>query len=204
MGRYARNSIGQYAPVGAAADDLPGGATPTGKKTIDTTAEVDVASYATAQVVDENLTAANIKKDVEVLGITGEYEGGGGGGSSDFSEATITFNFTIPEGYGIEQVYGENFKFKYGIREHPDIPGVFRASDLINPYPAVMEITVPLYKGEATVEMFAPVCSVPGYDLIIDYETLVLSGGISFDEDDSVYVITGDGTFTATCTVEPL
>ena len=87
MGRYARNSIGQYAPVGAAADDLPGGATPTGKKTIDTTAEVDVASYATAQVVDENLTAENIKKDVEVLGITGSYEGGG---SSDFSTATVT------------------------------------------------------------------------------------------------------------------
>ena len=75
MGRYARNSIGQYAPVGAAADDLPGGATPTGKKTIDTTAEVDVASYATAQVVDENLAAENIKKDVSVLGITGAYEG---------------------------------------------------------------------------------------------------------------------------------
>lgn len=87
MGRYARNSIGQYAPVGAAADDLPGGATPTGKKTIDTTAEVDVASYATAQVVDENLTAANIKKDVPVLGITGEYEGGSSG---EFSPVEIT------------------------------------------------------------------------------------------------------------------
>lgn len=93
MGRYARNSIGQYAPVGAAADDLPGGATPTGKKTIDTTAEVDVASYATAQVVDENLTAANIKKDVEVLGITGEFEGGGGGMADSIYpfSATITF-----------------------------------------------------------------------------------------------------------------
>jgi len=86
MGRYARNSIGQYAPVGAAADDLPGGATPTGKKTIDTTAEVDVASYATAQVVDENLAAENIKKDVSVLGITGEYEGSGG----EFAPVEIT------------------------------------------------------------------------------------------------------------------
>lgn len=87
MGRYARNSIGQYAPVGAAADDLPGGATPTGKKTIDTTAEVDVATYATAQVVDENLTAENIKKDVSVLGITGEYEGSGSG---EFPPVEIT------------------------------------------------------------------------------------------------------------------
>ena len=93
MGRYARNSIGQYAPVGAAADDLPGGATPTGKKTIDTTAEVDVASYATAQVVDENLTAENIRKDVSVLGISGEFEGGGGG-LSDFSTAEVTVTLT--------------------------------------------------------------------------------------------------------------
>lgn len=108
MGRYARNSIGQYAPVGAAADDLPGGATPTGKKTIDTTAEVDVASYATAQVVDENLTAANIKKDVEVLGITGEYEGGG------IPAPTITATFVIPdysdvtllETYIVEEIEG--------------------------------------------------------------------------------------------------
>lgn len=49
---------------------------PTGKKTITSTAEVDVKAYATAQVVDSNLTAQNIKKDVSVLGITGEYEGG--------------------------------------------------------------------------------------------------------------------------------
>lgn len=52
-------------------------AIPEGKKTITSTAEVDVKAYATAQVVDSNLTAQNIKKDVSVLGITGEYEGGG-------------------------------------------------------------------------------------------------------------------------------
>lgn len=52
-------------------------AIPEGKKTINSTAEVDVKAYATAQVVDSNLNAGNIKKDVSVLGITGEYEGGG-------------------------------------------------------------------------------------------------------------------------------
>lgn len=45
--------------------------TPTGKKTISDTTEVDVAAYATAQVVDENLVAGNIKKDVTILGVTG-------------------------------------------------------------------------------------------------------------------------------------
>lgn len=48
--------------------------TPTGKKTISDTSETDVTAYATAQVVDENLIAGNIKKDVVILGITGSYE----------------------------------------------------------------------------------------------------------------------------------
>ena len=46
----------------------------TGKLTITGTAEVDVTNYATAQVVDENLVAENIKKDVTILGVTGTYE----------------------------------------------------------------------------------------------------------------------------------
>jgi hypothetical protein len=48
--------------------------TPTGTKTITDTAEVDVTAYAKAQVVDENLVATNIKKDVKILGVTGSYE----------------------------------------------------------------------------------------------------------------------------------
>lgn len=48
--------------------------TPTGTKNITDTAEVDVAAYAKAQVVDENLVATNIKKDVKILGVTGSYE----------------------------------------------------------------------------------------------------------------------------------
>lgn len=47
---------------------------PTGKLTITGTAEVDCAAYASAQVVDENLVAGNIKKDVTILGVTGTLE----------------------------------------------------------------------------------------------------------------------------------
>lgn len=46
----------------------------TGKLEITGTAEVDVSAYASAQVVDANLTAENIKKDVTILGVTGSYE----------------------------------------------------------------------------------------------------------------------------------
>jgi len=46
----------------------------TGKLTITGTAEVDVTEYAAAQVVDANLIAENIKKDVTILGVTGTYQ----------------------------------------------------------------------------------------------------------------------------------
>lgn len=46
----------------------------TGKLDITGTAEVDVTNYASAQVVDANLIAENIKKDVTILGVTGTYE----------------------------------------------------------------------------------------------------------------------------------
>lgn len=46
----------------------------TGKVEINGTAEVDVTNYAVAQVVDSNLVAENIKKDVTILGVTGTYE----------------------------------------------------------------------------------------------------------------------------------
>lgn len=46
----------------------------TGKVSITSTEEVDCSAYATAQVVDANLIAENIKKDVTILGVTGTYE----------------------------------------------------------------------------------------------------------------------------------
>lgn len=50
--------------------------TPVGKKEITNTIEVDVLNYATAQINDLNLIPANIKKDINILGVTGSYEGG--------------------------------------------------------------------------------------------------------------------------------
>lgn len=64
------------------------GVQPTGKKEITSTAEVNVANYATAQVVDADLVAGNIKKDVDILGVVGTYEAAAG----DFSTAAVTIN----------------------------------------------------------------------------------------------------------------
>ena len=51
------------------------GIQPMGKITITSLDEINVAQYATAQVVDEDIIAENIKKDVNILGVTGSYEG---------------------------------------------------------------------------------------------------------------------------------
>lgn len=71
---------------------VPTGITPSGTKQITSTALTDVAAYANAQVVDANLVAANIKKDMTILGVTGTYEGSGGGGGSSVN--CKIFNYT--------------------------------------------------------------------------------------------------------------
>ena len=57
-----------------------GGITPSGKINITNTEEINVTNYATAQVVDSNLSAENIKKDISILGVTGTFEGSSGSG----------------------------------------------------------------------------------------------------------------------------
>lgn len=56
------------------------GITPTGNINITDTNVTDVTEYATAQVISENLKSENIKKDIDILGVTGSFEGGGGAG----------------------------------------------------------------------------------------------------------------------------
>jgi len=50
---------------------------PEGNINITNTSQTDVSAYATAQVVDADLVASNIKKDVDILGVVGTYEGSG-------------------------------------------------------------------------------------------------------------------------------
>lgn len=54
-----------------------GGITPSGKKLITDTSETDVAAFATAQISSDTLLAENIKKNVNILGVVGSFEGGG-------------------------------------------------------------------------------------------------------------------------------
>ena len=72
--------------------------TPTGNINITSTAQTDVSAYATAQVVDADLVAGNIKKDVNILGITGTYEGGGGGADPLVYEENAITDMVVPSG----------------------------------------------------------------------------------------------------------
>ena len=66
--------------------------TPTGNINITSMAQTDVSAYAMAQVVDADLVAGNIKKDVDILGVVGTYEGGGGGSAELIYDGTVTVN----------------------------------------------------------------------------------------------------------------
>lgn len=71
---------------------------PYGTIDITTTEEVDVGAYKTAQVVDSNLIADNIKKDIAILGITGTYEGEKGLTATVDGETLILSSGTVANG----------------------------------------------------------------------------------------------------------
>ena len=82
---------------------------PAGKKELTGTNEVDVTNFATAQVVDKNLIAENIKSGVSILGVEGTHEGGGSGECSGehIIEVDELPTVNIDEG----AVYKQNFPF---------------------------------------------------------------------------------------------
>ena len=53
-----------------------------------------VTIEAVTASIDENITAENIKKDIEILGVTGSYEGSGGGGNATLETTDTEFNYT--------------------------------------------------------------------------------------------------------------
>ena len=70
---YITGSTKTGTPVSVSASELV-----SGTLNITNTSAANVTNYASAQVVDSNLTAGNIKKDVSILGVVGTYEGTGG------------------------------------------------------------------------------------------------------------------------------
>lgn len=110
----------------------------------------------------------------------------GGGGSSDFSTATVTLNLTLPDG----DTFSEG-SVRSGFLDQ-DLQYVYVESVATN------TATFILYKGECflTTSTFYGV-SGNNYDLPAP-EDVTLSGGVTYDAEHAVYVVTSDGTLTAT------
>lgn len=105
-----------------------GGITPSGNIDITSMAQVDVTNYATAQVVDADLIAENIKKDVNILGVVGSFEGGsatihkGSYTPTSYKTTAISLphNLNLTNGYifyieaddwdAVEQYQADNYK----------------------------------------------------------------------------------------------
>ena len=157
------------------------GVQPSGKKEITTTEEVNVASYATAQVVDEDLVAGNIKKDVDILGVVGSYEPEAP--ASDFSTAKVTVNNNTEIAFEIELANYYDVENNEGIMT-PSISSQDISESII--------LDVVLYKGKA-------LCIIRPLELTSP--TVSVSGNIQYDSIET-YLVTGDGAITLTNNAE--
>ena len=174
-----KHDVRQYAE---AAVDVAGG-TPSGKCTLTTTAETDVSAYATAQVVDSNLRAENIAKDVTVLGITGTHEGG----SSDFGTATIILDLTVGSGVGEFDTIIGNVSVR--------LDGYDFICDEMEPN-LNNQFVVPLLMSNGTLTGYIGWVEAVGYDI----SNVTTTGGITWDDNNETYIVTGDGTISGTVT----
>lgn len=77
--RTKKETSAKYLPENMAEEisTIETGITPSGKIEITNTEEINVTNYETAQVVDSNLSAENIKEGVSILGKVGTFKGDG-------------------------------------------------------------------------------------------------------------------------------
>lgn len=116
----------------------------------------------------------------------------GGGGSSDFSTAEVTLNLTVENATLVETsletllINYPNEDFSYVCGHNPSIDN---------------KCSVLLYQGYATAEgVLAIDNNEHDYSSIVG--TPVTTGGVSWDADRRFFEITGDGTITATLSLE--
>ena len=156
-------------------DRVPNGeVVPEGKLTITSTAEVNVYDYATAQVVDANLIADNIKEDGEILGVTGTYSGGG-----DFNTAEVTI-------IGMNENYFSIY---------------IQSDDETNRYSSIFCYSDDSYYYDLTTNDGAPVTATLIYKgdsatLVIGNVYVSSTGDVVYNEADNTVTISGDCTIT--------
>lgn len=117
---------------------------------------------------------------------------GGGGSSSDFSTAEVTLNFTVENATLVETSL-ETLRIDYPSEDFNYV--AHHIPSINNKCPVL------LYQGFATAEGVQAIDSNEVY-----YESIVgtpvTTGGVSWNADLSCFEITGDGTITATLSLE--
>ena len=113
---------------------------------------------------------APITREEQILSAIAENGGGGGGGSSDFSTATVTISNATRHSINTAIPYIDSYNNDIEALIYIDID-------------AIVEHTIPLYKGRATMYFE------------LNTESIALTGDLT-DEGDGCIIVTGDGTIT--------
>lgn len=120
-----------------------------------------------------------------------KWTGGSGGGGGDFSTANITLNLTPPEGVTLTQ---------YAVSKATiDFPHIedwygYSSEDIVVENSNVVAVLT--YQNQAAIRS-----GVWGSDGDIIYSMSgdpVCTGGVSYDAENNLFIVTGDGTITAT------
>ena len=168
MGTWARNSTGKYIKIGPEADDLPA-TPPSGKITItENGTDIDVSTYATADVAVE------------------------GGGSSDFSTAEVTLVLTPPEGVTLTSWGLINASFNTGNTSwYPNNTLLEETNKIKLPMAKNGDNVICGYFEDIS-------SADAEYNEYYLSAEPTLSGGISYDSESNLYTVTGDCTITGT------
>ena len=94
-----------------------------------------VTAFGVTSEIDSNIQPENIKKNVQILGVTGTYEGSGGGSSLSIqyrkdANGILLTPSTIIDLSGVTDL--GNVKFAYAYENDQDITGTVDFSDLVN------------------------------------------------------------------------
>lgn len=196
--------------------NVPIGITPTGKKEITNTSEVDVTNYATAQVVDSNLVASNIKKDINILGVTGTLESGGGNTLKNVLDTTKSAKYlfngcretsvdSLIQSSDTENVKNMNNMFSYSLIDHVPQISTITVEDMSYMFNNCSNlITIPQLNTSSVTNMYNMFgyCSKLKSILMTNIgANLDISSSTQFERSDLVIILNNLKTVTSTKTL---
>ena len=167
-----------------------------------------IRNVAEGETVKDGLPATDFSRmNREYIKAVVEEAGGGGGGGgdeSDFSVAEIAVKFNVPEGFSITGAENEYVQFSYDGAKYNGNDVMYSTRMSAYPIDGICTFNVIMYKNKAYFATPFPLYDIEGYDLVMDYDSEVCTGGIAYDSELETFVVTGDGTYEINLTAEPI